>query len=168
MYRIVQLEMNGTSEAFINRLEARAYSRATEVREKVTTAILNIFPETVRDKVAISQEKTNGHLGIPIMVHVGTLDNHKLTSSVMQDIFSNLTANELTSILDTLELRTDEECTLFLRIDKQAAYLEDIKMATVSDVISLQVHMMKWPRCSFTDAEQLIRQLISLAGVLER
>ncbi|MDF1537568.1 MAG: RNA-binding domain-containing protein [Candidatus Thorarchaeota archaeon] len=161
-------DSKGTSEAFIDRLEVRAYSRATEVPERVTAAILNIFPETVRDKVAISKAKTDGHLGIPIMIHVGILDDHKLTSFAIQEIFSNFAANELQSILNTLELRIDEECTLFLRIDKQTAYLEDIELAIGSDVISLQVHIMKWPRCSFTDAEQLIRQLISLTGVLER
>jgi len=161
-------DSKGTSEAFIDRLEARAYSRATEVPERVTTAILNIFPETVRDKVKISKAKTVGHLGIPIMIHVGILDDHKLTSFTIQEIFSNLTAGELQSILNTLDLRIDEECTLFLRIDKQIAYLEGIELAMASDVISLQAHIMKWPRCSFTEAEQLIRQLISLTGVLER
>ena len=161
-------DSKGTTEAFIDRLEARAYSRATEVPERVTTAILNIFPETVREKVVLSKTKTDGHQRIPITIHIGILDDNKSTSLALQDIFSHLTVDDLQHILNTLEQRVDKECTFFLRIDKQAAYLEDIELAMGPDVISLQVHIMKWPRCSFTDAEQLIRQLISLTGVLER
>ena len=159
-------DTKGTTEAFIDRLEARAYSRATEVPERVDIALLNIFPESIRDRVSMTVSATEGHLGLPIRIHTAILDSRKLAVQALSEILSKLSADELQFILKTLERRIDEECTLFLRIDKQAAYLENTKLAMDPDVISLQIRIMKWPRCQTNDAEHLIRQLISDTGVL--
>lgn len=160
-------DSTGTTEAFIDRLEARAYSRATEVPERVTKAILNIFPESTREKIVISSTATEGHLGVPMGIHVGVLDDNSSALSAVEEIFSSFSQSDLRNISDTLERRLDDECTFFLRIDKQEAYLGNTKLAMNADVISLQIRIMKWPRCTITDAEAIIRQLISLTGASE-
>ncbi len=152
----------------VERLEARAYSRATEVPERVSKAILNLFPEDAQEHVLISESSVEGHQGLPIVVLTGVLSDKELTENAVTLLFQKLSAGDLNYILKSLNQRIDDECTFFLRIDKQSAYLERIELAMNADVISLQIILRNLPRCSTTDAEDLIRRLISLTGVLER
>ncbi|MHA1906412.1 MAG: RNA-binding domain-containing protein [Candidatus Thorarchaeota archaeon] len=152
---------------YIERLEARAYSRATELPERVSKSILNLFPEDTRKRVKISKSSVEGHQGIPMLIIKGILSAKKLTEQAAIFILQSLSAGSLKTIQQSLDQRIDNNCTLFLRIDKQAAYLERIEMAMNADVISLQIGVRNWPRCSSSDAKDLIQHLISLTGVLE-
>jgi len=51
------------------------------------------------------------------------------------------------AILRTIDLRLDEQCTFFLRIDKQESYLGNLSLANGPDVISVQIHFQQYPRC---------------------
>jgi RNA binding exosome subunit len=156
-----------STEPFVERLEARAYSRATELPERVSQAILNLFPEDVRKRVKLSTSSVEGHQGIPMLIITGVLKAKKLTEPSVTFLFENLSTGELSSIEQSLDQRI-EDCTLFLRIDKQAAYLEQIEMAINTDVISLQITVKNWPRCSDSDIRGLIQHIISVAGAKER
>ena len=46
--------------ACVDRIEVRAYSRATEVPERVQKALLNLFPESIREQVVVTEEMTGG------------------------------------------------------------------------------------------------------------
>ncbi|MCK5150922.1 MAG: hypothetical protein KAQ65_03735 [Candidatus Thorarchaeota archaeon] len=161
-------DSKGASQPFVERLEARAYSRATEVPERVSKAILNLFSENTQEHVLISESRVEGHQGLPILILTGVMSDKKLTENAVTLLFQKLSAGDLNHILKSLNRRIDDECTFFLRIDKQAAYLEQIELSMNDDVISLQIVIRNLPRCSTTDAEDLIRRFISLTGVLER
>ncbi|MHA2424205.1 MAG: RNA-binding domain-containing protein [Candidatus Thorarchaeota archaeon] len=147
---------------YVERLEARAYSRATELPERVSTAILNLFPENTRERVKISRSSVEGHQGIPMLIITGVLSAKKLTEQAVNFLFQSLSSGDLKSIQRTLDQRIDDDCNFFLRIDKQAAYLERVEMARNTDVISLQIGIRNWPRCSNSDANDLIQNLISI------
>jgi RNA binding exosome subunit len=152
---------------YVERLEARAFARATELPERVSQSILNIFPEDAQKRVKITTTNVEGHQGIPMLIIKGVLTAKKLTEPAVNFLFHSLSPGDLTSIEQSLEQRI-EDCTLFLRIDKQAAYLERIEMAINVDVISLQIVVKNWPRCSDSDVKGLIQHLISVAGAKER
>ncbi len=155
--------MSDPSQPYIDRIEARVFSRATEIPERVRTALLTLFPEGIREHVILIEDETEGHHKNPIHVFSATLD-YPYTDETSRFIFSQLTEDDVTSILGTFALRVDEDCNFFLRIDKQAAYLGHIEIARVPDVISLQLFIRKLPRCREQDARALIEHYTSLAG----
>ncbi|TFF93719.1 hypothetical protein EU546_05850, partial [Candidatus Thorarchaeota archaeon] len=73
-------------------------------------------------------------------------------------LFDQLSRADRLWIVNSLEERLDEQCTLFLRIDKQAAYLGRIKIATGPDVISLRIHFRDYPRCEREQARDFIEK----------
>ena len=148
---------------YVERLEARAYSRATELPERVSQAILNIFPEDTREHIKITTSTVEGHQGIPMLIITGILSTKKLVEPAVNYLFQNFSKGDRKSIQQTLDQRIDD-CTLFLRIDKQKAYLGRIEMAMNADVISLQIDVRNWPRCSDSDVIDLIEHIISAVG----
>lgn len=157
-----------SSQAYVDRIVARAYSRATEVPERVKESILHLFPEETRELLLFTETQTLGHSRTPIIIQEGLLKDRKNCRKSVEYLVSKLTEGELNHLQNTLDRRIDEECTFFLRIDKQAAYLGRIELAQVTDVISLQFHIRKMPSCSPEDAMELIHQIFSLKGVSER
>lgn len=155
--------MSDSSQPYIERIEARTFSRATEIPKRVVDALLTLFPEGVREHVFLTQDETEGHHKNPIHVLSAILE-HPYTDEASRFIFSQLEESDAKSILDTFELRVDEDCNFFLRIDKQAAYLGYIEIARVPDVISLQLFIRKLPRCREQDARTLIEYYVALAG----
>lgn len=148
----------------VDRIEVRAYSRATEVPERVQTALLNLFPESIREQVVVTEEMTEGHLQNPIIVIAASVAQPSLADVTLRLIMSSLTTGELQYIINTIDRRLDAGCTLFLRADKQAAYLGHIELAQNPDVISIQIHIRKLPKCGPMDVKELIQSFVIPTG----
>lgn len=143
--------------SYFARVEARAYSRATEIVERVTAAVLNVFPEELRRRAVMSTVKTEGYNQIPIVVIAATLADKPSCEAAADHILKALSANERETLFKTLEQRLDDRCVLFIRVDKQAAYLGRLQLAADPDVISIQVHVRQYPRCNQEKAIAFIR-----------
>ncbi len=148
----------------VDRIEVRAYSRATEVPERVEAALLNLFPESIREQVVVTEEMAEGHLQNPIIVIGASVAQPSLAEVTLRLIMSSLTTGELQHIINTIDRRLDAGCTLFLRADKQAAYLGHIELAQSPDVISIQIHIRKFPKCGPADAKELIQSFVVPTG----
>jgi RNA binding exosome subunit len=159
--------MSGKSSTspYFDRFEARAFSRATEIPDRVKEALHNLFPEKVQENVVFSEERTEGHHKNPIHVmHVKL--RGKRVKHLVNYLFSEMSHEDMMTLLDTLDSRLDESCNLFLRIDKQAAYLGKIELASLPDVISCQIHIRRYPKCTFKHAKSLLEQYSSSEGEL--
>jgi RNA binding exosome subunit len=148
---------------FIHKIEARAYSRATEVSERVITAILNIFPEDVRRNVFLSEETAEGQSGDTITIISGLLDKKEECETSLDVLFRQMDKKDLRAIKRTLDLRVDTSCVCFLRIDKQGAYLGKLRLADSADVIRVMIHFKDSPRCKQNDAIKLIEERLQSA-----
>jgi hypothetical protein len=147
--------------SFFSRVEARAYSRATEIVERVTTAILNVFPEEIRDKAKVNTTKTEGYNQVPILV-ISAVVADKVSSKIAADhLLKALSPGDRQAVLETLKQRLDDHCVLFVRIDKQAAYLGHLQLAAELDVISVQVQVRQYPRCVQEEAMAFIRERLA-------
>ncbi len=142
------------------RVEARAHSRATEILERVVTAVLNIFPDSLREKVVVSTTDTEGYGGLPIVVVTAVVEGEKAASTTLSHILKSLTESDREWLANTLERRVDEKCTLFLRADKQDAFRGRVSLATGPDIISIQVQFQDHPRCQRGRAVEFIREAI--------
>ncbi|MFX1368018.1 MAG: RNA-binding domain-containing protein [Promethearchaeota archaeon] len=148
----------------IGRIEARAHSRATEVLERVEAAITNLFPLSVRENLKISQTKVEGHAHIQMSIVAAVLTSENACQATLDYLVDSMSPKDKKSILRTIDLRIDEDCTFFLRIDKQEAFLERIQLATGPDVISVQVHFQHRPRCSPEDALEYLSSRFGNVG----
>ncbi len=155
-----------TTSPFIDRFEARTFSRATEVPERVKEALFNLFPEESLEHVIYSEDVTEGHHKNPISImHAEIGEPH--AEQVVRYLFSRLSKDDIKTLMDSLERRLDEDCTFFMRIDKQAAYLGYIELPLLPDVISCQIHIMKYPKCKPEDARNLLERYASQGDLEE-
>jgi RNA binding exosome subunit len=138
---------------FIGKIEARAYSRGTEIVDRVTEAVLNLYPEELRDSVDVEAESTESHKNTEIIVILASIEKKIHCEQTFTRIIESLSERERKTLRRTLSRRLDDQCVLFLRIDKQASYLGEIRLASNSDVISVRVHLREYPRCLRSDAE---------------
>jgi RNA binding exosome subunit len=141
---------------FIRKIEARAYARATEISERVSTAIQGIFPENVRQNVSISEEWAEGQSGDSISIISGLLENRTECEHSFDFMLKQMEKKDLRAIQRSLDLRLSDHCVLFLRIDKQGAFLGKIRLANTADVISTKIYFRDSPRCKKADAIVLI------------
>ena len=157
-------DSSGSKNIFVGKVETRAFSRATEIVERVESAILNIFPTEFRDHVKTTHTMTEGHLQVPVVIISATLEGKKRCEPLVTNIISNLSESDKKYLLKSLDRRIDDECIFFLRIDKQAAYLDEIQLARNTDVISVQIHIRSYPRSTKLEAEDLVAKFIKDTG----
>lgn len=153
----------GSSALFIGKIEARAHCRSTEIKERVVSAVLALIPESFREDQAVSVTRTEGQAGDLILVVEMLVEKQKICAQILDYLFDQLSSSNRIWIVNSLEERLDERCTLFLRIDKQAAFLGRIEIATGPDVISLHIHIRDYPRCERENAREMIEKHL-LAG----
>lgn len=149
---------------FIEAVKTRAFSKATEVVERVETAILSIYPEEVHEKVSIRKSKTEGHAHIPIIVISAALQGKQACESTFDYIIRRLSLEDRRALEDSLNQRIDDRCVLFIRIDKQASYLQTMQLARNPDMISVQIHIRQYPRCIQADTKKMIVDRLRSVG----
>lgn len=143
---------------FICKIEARVYARATEITERVSTAVLNVFPEDVRKNVSISEEKAEGQSGDIISILSGELIDTEECEITFDFILKHMDKKDRRTLMRSLDLRFDEKCVFFLRIDKQGAFLGKIRMDNNTDTIQTRFYFRDTPRCKKKDAMLLIER----------
>jgi len=118
-------------------LSFRAFSQATEDEEKVSQAI-KFASGAAETERAVSE----GYHGNKIVI----LHADIRTAKRIREFFHRLREEDVRKILDTLELRVDEDCTFYLRLDKQQAYLGNLVVSETGDVISLSGKIKSYPK----------------------
>lgn len=132
-------------------IHARALSHATEDLEKVKRAFLNSV-----GNLGLRISKTEGHHGNPIIV----LEGESREGRAISDFFARLDDQDLHTILNTIDARTDDGCNLFLRIDKQDAFDEKVHLTDGEDAISVRIRVGAFPsRCEV--AKELVKTYLT-------
>ncbi len=150
-----------TTILFIDRIEVRAYSRATEVLTRVESAVMAVYPREVYDQVRLDRVMAEGLSQNPIVVITGILQGNTACQTALESILARLSREDRQEILDTLANRLDESCKLYLRLDKQAAYLGRLEMARGPDLMSVQIQIRVYPRCSLDVVRRALEEIIT-------
>lgn len=119
-------------------VELSAISQATEDVEKVSSAMKNILPSDLRHKIIPKQEYTTGHHGNPITTLNAILTNQDDIEQMIKWIASRMSSLDRASLTDELDQFVDEDGNLYLRFDKQAAYLGNLLLKQ-RDAIRIKV-----------------------------
>jgi len=117
------------------------HAHATEDEQRVLEALRTLLPEAVE----VSQSKLKGHHGNPITGFEARVNRRILLRELWERVVAKLRAGELDNIRNILPARIDESCRLYLRFDKQLAYLGELVLAGSGDAIHLKLKMAAFP-----------------------
>ena len=149
---------------FVAKIKARAYSRATELPERVESAILNLIPEEFQKDVKLNTIGVEGHSGDDKQIVVAQLNNKIGCEATLDYIFSSFNDRDRRRVHNSLLRRLNVNCLFFLRIDKQAAFLGKIALADGPDVISVRIDIKQYPKCRQEDAIAMLENRLQAAG----
>jgi RNA binding exosome subunit len=102
-------------------VDLRAFCYATEDEKRVEGALRTFLPE----EVEIERATSEGHHGDRIVVLSARVERADEMRHVLNRLSDLETAQQLA---DELDERVDDNCSLFLRLDKQAAFGGDVRL----------------------------------------
>jgi RNA binding exosome subunit len=135
-------------------VDIRFCAHATEDLDKVVTAVQNVLPSDYVEDITFSRSSLEGHYGNPITFFETRIKNKETVRALVENLAANLTS------LDKEELGRDinkhvEDGSLYLRLDKQAALQNKIKLVT-SDPIRIRI---KFRKSKLEDIIEVCRQI---------
>ena len=102
-------------------IDLRTFCYATEDEKRVEDALRALLPE----EFELDRMENTGHHGDRIVVLSARVEN----ADEMRYILDRLAElDEIDRILDELDERVDDNCSFFLRLDKQAAFKDEIEL----------------------------------------
>ena len=122
-------------------VDIRFCAHATEDLDKVMEAIHNILPSNQTEEVAFNKSVLEGHYGNPITCFETRIKDKETIRALVENLSTNLGS------LDKDELgreinRYFEKGSIYIRLDKQAAFQGKIKLVT-SDPIRVRIRFRK-------------------------
>jgi hypothetical protein len=116
-------------------VDLRTFAYATEDEKRVEQALRAFLP----DEYEVERETTTGFHGDRIVVLSARVEN---ADDVRQVLSRLAELPDVDAVLADLEARVDEDCSLFLRLDKQSAFRGDVELGTG---ISLRAKVEAYP-----------------------
>lgn len=116
-------------------VDLRTFSYETEDVERVEQALRTFLPA----EYGIERAESTGHHGDRIVVLSARVDN----ADDVRHVLAKLTElPDIDRLKDELDERVDDNCALFLRLDKQAAFRGDVRLG---DGITLRAKVEAYP-----------------------
>lgn len=116
-------------------IDLRAFCYATEDEKRVREALRYYLPE----ETEIERTESEGHYGDRIVVLSTRVENADDMRHILRRVAD---LKEIDRVLDELDQRVDENCSLFLSLDKQAAFNG---RAEIGDGITLRAKVEAYP-----------------------
>ena len=102
-------------------VDLRAFAYATEDEKRVADALRTFLPE----EIELDRVENVGHHGDRIVVLSARIEN----ADGMRHVLDRLSGlDEVDRVIDELDQRVDDNCALFLRVDKQAAFRGEVRL----------------------------------------
>ncbi|MFW5978334.1 MAG: RNA-binding protein [Halohasta sp.] len=116
-------------------IDLRTFCYATEDEKRVEEAIRAFLPE----EFDLDRMKNTGHHGDRIVVLSARVE----TADAMRHVLDRLAElDEIDRVMEELDERVDDNCSFFLRLDKQAAFQDEIRLG---DGITLRAKVEAYP-----------------------
>ncbi|MGD6853208.1 MAG: RNA-binding domain-containing protein [Candidatus Bathyarchaeia archaeon] len=141
----------------IGYIDIRVFAHATEDTAKVEAATKNLFPLSLSETLVFSKTTLSGHHSNPIVLFTAQLTDRKLLPSALAKLGADLSTLDKEQLNQDIKLHL-EKGNLYLRFDKQAAYLGAAKL-TQNDPIHVKIHFKN-------KTQQEIVELAKQSGLL--
>jgi RNA binding exosome subunit len=122
-------------------VDIRAFIHATEDLEKVTKALQNILPPDLMGILAIRKTELTGHHGNPITLLEARIKGRRTAQAFLGKLASSLRLIDKETLGSEIASHL-EKGNLYLRLDKQAAFLGEFKLGS-TDSIHIRMHFRK-------------------------
>ncbi|WP_297074149.1 RNA-binding protein [Thermococcus sp.] len=122
------------------------FIHATEDEDKVLEAIATFIPEEIdEDDVLFDVEETTGFFGNPIKVVNVEIKRSKAVRTFLKNFKELLSEEDKKYILGNLDEKVDDEGMLYIRFNKQKAYLGEAKVDEGADVVQVRIKVKAFP-----------------------
>ena len=118
-------------------IEIGLFAHATEDPEKVVRAFRNILPHERVEEVPLHKKRLKGDYGNPIIYYRAKVTKPDILEDILKKMGKNLPQCDRDLLNIELERRLDRG-NLYIRLDKQSAYLEKYKICN-ADPIHLKI-----------------------------
>jgi RNA binding exosome subunit len=122
-------------------VEISLFAHATESEEKVLVAARNLLPAARLENISFSKSNLRGHHGNPITLFEVKINGKDVIMPVVENLASNLSSLDKETLLNEIEKHL-EKGSLFVRLDKQAAFVGSFRMAA-ADPIRIRLRFRK-------------------------
>jgi RNA binding exosome subunit len=141
-------------------VDLRTFCYETEDEKRVERAIRTFLPE----EFEVTRAESTGHHGDRIVVFSARVENADDIRTVLSRLVELPELEELTGELDE---RVTENTELFLRLDKQAAFRDDVRRG---DGITLRAKVEAYPAtkdAAVENAQQALEQVAEIDDVAD-
>ncbi|MBX5326710.1 MAG: RNA-binding domain-containing protein [Candidatus Bathyarchaeia archaeon] len=125
----------------ISYIDIRVFSHATEDENKVMEAVKKILPSEFAEEIAFEKHDTRGHHGNPITFFETRIKDKKILGRIVEKFSSNLNTLDKENLRRSITTYT-EKGSLYVRLDKQAAFNNEFKLAQ-ADPIHVRIRFKK-------------------------
>jgi RNA binding exosome subunit len=122
-------------------IDIRVFAHATEDPDKVLKASRNTLPQESVDTVVFKRANLTGHHKNPIILFETRIKERNVVQAVFERLSSGLSSLDKELLSSEIKQHL-EKGNLYLRLDKQAAYLNEIKLCQ-TDPIHVRIHFKK-------------------------
>jgi RNA binding exosome subunit len=130
-------------------------AHATDDLDKVQAALQSILPETLKKREVFTRRYMQGHHGNPIVTFEAKLTKPQEIDQFTDYFTRHLAKNEKLLIERDLDMHSDDEGNLYIRLDKQQAYRGIVELGD-EDPIRLR---LKFTRLS-GEARELMKKFL--------
>ena len=123
----------------IHNISYRVFVYGTENDEKVKEAIQTLFPNSHPQT-----DTTEGYFKNPVLILHDKITRKREIKEFVQ-ILEQIDSSSKKQLLNQLENKMNERGNLFLRFDKQRAYLGDLKIIEHGDAIHVKINIAAYP-----------------------
>lgn len=114
---------------------------ATESEEKVRDILESIIPEGVE----IQRSEAKGHHGSPIIILKARIDRRPHLREFWYRITEKLVKHKKEKLAETVTERIDDDCRLYLRLDKQSAADGKLVLTESGDALHVRINISAYP-----------------------
>jgi len=117
------------------------FAHATEDENKVVGAAKRVLPASQSENVVFERSQLRGHHGNPITLFEAKIRDKEIAKSVVENLSSSLSELDKDTLQREISLHV-EKGSLYLRLDKQAAFRGELKLSS-ADPIRVRVRFKK-------------------------
>lgn len=122
-------------------IDIRVFAHATEDPDKVLTAIHNILPKETTNTITFKKTNLTGYHKNPIILFETRIKEKNATQTIFEKLASSLSIIEKQQLNNEIDQHL-ESGNLYIRLDKQSAYLNEFKLSQ-TEPIHLRIHFTK-------------------------
>lgn len=130
-----------SSKVPVTHIDIRVFAHATEDEEKVLSAVRNTLPPKLSENIFFKKTNLTGYHGNPIILFEAKIKDKNHVKAFFEDLASRIGVLDKEILSSEIGQHIEKGC-LYIRLDKQSAFLKELKLGT-TDPIHFRIHFKK-------------------------